>query len=65
MYQAIEKPDYTNQAIQYYNSSKSYVTTKGGSLVLITKPVKTTFVQANMDSGRPETVTKNYTSGKD
>lgn len=64
IFEAIEKPDDTNQAIQFYNSSKEYVTTKNGSLVLTTRAVKTSWVTGkSLLSGSKVTETKNYTSG--
>ena len=63
LFEAIEKPDDTNQAIQFYNSSTDYVTTRGGSLVLSTKAVKTSWLQWDSDSLTPNKGTKNYTSG--
>jgi len=62
-FEAIEKPDDTNQAIQFYNSSTDYVTTRNGSLVLVTKAVKTSWIQWRDDHLEPEIMTKNYTSG--
>jgi len=44
VFEAIEKPDDTNQAIQFYNASKEYVTTRDGSLILTTKAVKTSWI---------------------
>lgn len=63
-FEAIEKPDYSNQAIQFYNASREYVTTRGGDLVLTTRAVKTTWPTGARDAlGRPLYETKNYTSG--
>jgi hypothetical protein len=64
LFEAVEKPDDTNQAIQFYNASQEYVTTKNGSLVLITRAVKTTWIQWSKDNLEPEIRTKNYTSGE-
>lgn len=62
--EALEKPDYSNQAIQFYNASREYVTTKDGSLVLMTRAVKTTWeVGRNAMTGERVMETKNYTSG--
>lgn len=63
MFEALEKPDDSNQAIQFYNSSVEYVTTRNGSLVLITRAVKTSWVEWSSDRLQPEVRTKNYTSG--
>jgi hypothetical protein len=62
-FEAIEKPDDSNQAIQYYNSSTEYVTTRNGSLTIITRAVKTSWVE--WDGGQFKNVlrVKNYTSG--
>lgn len=61
-FHAVEKPDDTNQAIEFYNSSREYVTTKDGSLVLTTRAVKTSWVGVD-GLGKPSIMTKNYTSG--
>eukprot|EP01038_Epipyxis_sp_PR26KG_P013556 gene13556-18192_t len=63
LFEAVQKPDFTNEAIQFYNSSKEYVTTKDGMLTLTTRAVKTTWTQWNSNLKQPETLTKNYTSG--
>ena len=62
LFEAIEKPDDTNQAIQFYNSSTDYVTTRAGSLVISTKAVKTSWLQWG-EGLAPSKGTKNYTSG--
>ena len=62
-FEALEKPDYSNQAIQFYNSSPSYVTTRDGSLVLTTRAIKTTWATGYDPQGKAYTETKNYTSG--
>lgn len=64
MFEALEKPDDSNQAIQFYNSSREYVTTKNGSLIITTRAVKTHWTEWNKDSSQPVGMTKNYTSGK-
>jgi hypothetical protein len=64
LFDAVEKPDDSNQAIQFYNSSREYVTTKNGSLVLTTRAIKTSWVQWSSDKLQPELLTKNYTSGE-
>ena len=63
IFEALEKPDDSNQAIQFYNSSREYVTTRNGSLVLSTRPIKTSWVEYNKDVLGPLKMTKNYTSG--
>lgn len=62
---AIDKPDDTNQAIQFYNSSKEYVTTKDGALTISTRAVKTNYTVwvEDRDFNGSKTMTKNYTSG--
>ena len=64
-FSALQKPDDTNMAIQFYNSSKEYVTTENGNLVIRTKAVKTSWVEwedSPTFNGSKE-LTKNYTSG--
>jgi len=62
-FDAVHKPDYTNEAIQFYNSSTEYVTTRDGSLVISTKAIKTSWVEWDFESLRPKSGIKNYTSG--
>jgi hypothetical protein len=62
MFEALEKPDDSNQAIQFYNASKEYATTKGGSLTLTTRAVKTSWTEWSKDVLGPVKMTKNYTS---
>ncbi len=59
---ALDQPDNVNQAIEFYNSSKEYVTTEGGNLVLVTRAVKTHWVEWCPEAGFPIVYTKNYTS---
>lgn len=63
LFEAIEKPDDTNEAIQFYNSSTDYVTTEDGMLTITTRAVKTSYLQWDHNHLRPERLTKNYTSG--
>eukprot|EP00598_Pedospumella_elongata_P002282 CAMPEP_0184971486 /NCGR_PEP_ID=MMETSP1098-20130426/3712_1 /TAXON_ID=89044 /ORGANISM="Spumella elongata, Strain CCAP 955/1" /LENGTH=503 /DNA_ID=CAMNT_0027493617 /DNA_START=31 /DNA_END=1542 /DNA_ORIENTATION=- len=63
LFEAIEKPDNTNEAIQFYNSSSEYVTTGGGSLLIMTKAVKTNYVEWDSGAKQYQALTKNYTSG--
>ena len=63
IFESLNKPDDSNQAIQFYNDTKEYVTTEDGSLVLITRAVKTKYIQISKNTNRPEILTKNYTSG--
>lgn len=64
-FEAIEKPDDTNQAIQFYNSSRDYVTTKEGALTISTRAVKTNYSVwvDDRDFNGSKVLTKNYTSG--
>jgi beta-glucanase (GH16 family) len=62
-FEAIEKPDNSNEALQFYNSSKEYVTTKGGHLVITTRAEKTSWMEWDSTEHRPVQRTKNYTSG--
>lgn len=45
------------------NSSRDYVTTANGSLVITTRAKKTSWTEWDAGSLRPVTATKNYTSG--
>ena len=63
-FEAVQKPDESNQGLQFYNSSSDYVTTSDGSLRIMTKAVKTSWVEWNFDTQSPITRTKNYTSGR-
>jgi beta-glucanase (GH16 family) len=62
MFEALNQPDNSNQALQYYNSSTEYVTTRDGNLVITTKAEKTSFYYYG-DGGTTVQYTKNYTSG--
>ena len=62
LFEALEKPDFTNEALQFYNASTDYVTTSNGNLVITTRAVKTSFLDYSGDGGFV-TRTKNYTSG--
>lgn len=88
MFEALMKPDYTNEAIQFCkalgckdevlaviiipvlrvlcctdNSSREYVTTKDGNLIIATKAVKTYYKERRGADGCIEERVKNYTSG--
>eukprot|EP01036_Dinobryon_divergens_P023593 gene23593-31955_t len=63
LFEALQKPDHTNEAIQFYNSSEEYVTTKDGSLVISVKAVKTKWTEWDQNNLKPIERTKNYTSG--
>lgn len=63
IFESINKPDNSNQALQFYNSSKEYVTTKNGKLIISTKATKTSYKQWDNENNRSITLTKNYTSG--
>ena len=63
IFEALERPDDSNQAINFYNSSKEYVTTSDGSLIITTRAVKTHYVEWDKGHFRAEHRTKNYTSG--
>ena len=61
---SLTKPgDSDDGEFQFYNGSTEYVTTKNGSLVLITKPTKTTWVDFNEAIYDGQETTLNYTSG--
>eukprot|EP01039_Chlorochromonas_danica_P004434 gene4434-4858_t len=62
IFEALDRPDNSNESIQYYNASKEYATTRGGSLVITTKPTKASWYQWDSSSYRPIRLTKNYTS---
>lgn len=57
------KPDDTNEAMQFYNSSADYVNTKDGHLRITAKAVKTSYVEWDNGPMKPVSRTKNYTSG--
>jgi beta-glucanase (GH16 family) len=63
IFESITKPDNSNQALQFYNSSKEFVTTKNGKLIISTKATKTTWNQWDKENNKSITLTKNYTSG--
>lgn len=60
--EALHRPDDTNSAIQFYNSSKRFVTTEGGSLLLITRAEYATYQLWNEANEQYDTLTMNYTS---
>ena len=62
VFEALQRPDNSNQALQFYNSSSDYVTTRNGSLIITTKAVKTSWEEVD-GSGVLVRHTKNYTSG--
>ena len=47
IWEAITAPDYTNDALEFYNASKEYVTTRNGALVLTIKAEKTYWEEWN------------------
>ena len=61
-FEALTMPDDTNHAIQFYNGTKEYATTRNGSLVLITRAVHTSWQEYDLPSESYLTVTMNYTS---
>lgn len=63
LFEAMDKPDNSNNALQYYNSSSEYVYTKNGELVIKTSATKTEWIE--WDDTKLEHVkkVKNYTSG--
>ena len=62
VFEAINQPDNVNQAMEFYNSSTEYVTTKDGNLILYTRAVKTSWIGWCPEAGFPIVYTKNYTS---
>lgn len=88
IFEAMDRPDNSNESIQYCetslfilfpcfssllsfsalchveidNASQEYATTRGGSLVITTKPVKASWYQWDSSSYQPIRLTKNYTS---
>lgn len=64
-FEAVEKPDESNQSIEFYNSSREYVTTKEGCLIISTRAVKTEYKQwvEDRDYNGTKTFGRNYTSG--
>ena len=63
IWEAINAPDYTNAALQFYNSSKDYVTTGDGYMLITTRAEKTEWEMWNSTSNSYYTESKNYTSG--
>ena len=63
IFEAIDQPDFTNNAMQFYDSSPSYVTTKDGHLVISTRAEKTSWNVFDPTTQTSEVHTKNYTSG--
>lgn len=63
IFEAIDQPDFTNNAMQFYDSSSSYVTTKDGYLVISTRAEKTSWNVFDETSQTSKVHTKNYTSG--
>lgn len=63
IWEAITAPDYTNAAIEFYNGTKEYVTTRDGNLVLTVRAEKTYWEEWNATSGTFVSNQMNYTSG--
>jgi beta-glucanase (GH16 family) len=63
LFEAVNAPDYTNSAIQFYNWSTDYVTTRNGSLVITTRAEHTVWQEWNETSQSYFWRFKNYTSG--
>ena len=61
-FEALNRPDDTNHAIQFYNSSKEYVTTKDGFLQIYTRAEKATYQLYNQATEMYDTYVMNYTS---
>jgi beta-glucan synthesis-associated protein KRE6 len=61
IFEAIDQPDFTNNAMQFYDSS--YVTTKDGNLVISTRAQKTSWKTFDETTKTSKVNTKNYTSG--
>ena len=59
---ALEKNDYTNDALHYY-TSQNVVTNKHGELVITSEANDTKVVGFNDVKGKPEIVTKHFRSG--
>ena len=59
LFEALDKPDNSNEAMQYYSSD--YVTTRNGSAIISTKAVKTSWYE--LEGEEIVQKTKNYTSG--
>lgn len=64
VWEAITAPDYTNAAIEFYNGTKEYVTTRDGNLVLTVRAEKTYWEEWNATSSTFIKNQMNYTSGK-
>ncbi|KAJ1426235.1 beta-glucan synthesis-associated protein-domain-containing protein [Ochromonadaceae sp. CCMP2298] len=62
LFEAVSKPDNTNDALQFYNSSTDYVTTSQGHLEITSRAVKTSWVEWDTYNLQPVKLTKNYTS---
>lgn len=62
-FQAIDKPDNSNEALQFYNSSRDYVTTENGYLQITTRAEKTHWMEWDEEKHEPIERVKNYTSG--
>jgi hypothetical protein len=63
IFSSLHRPDDSNQALQFYNSNTSYVTTKRGQLRIIAKAVKQEWTEWDKSTLRMEHRVKNYTSG--
>ena len=63
IWESITAPDYTNAAIEFYNGTKEYVTTRDGNLVLTVRAKKTYWNEWNATSGTFVSNQMNYTSG--
>eukprot|EP00600_Ochromonadales_sp_CCMP1393_P003710 CAMPEP_0174993998 /NCGR_PEP_ID=MMETSP0004_2-20121128/23383_1 /TAXON_ID=420556 /ORGANISM="Ochromonas sp., Strain CCMP1393" /LENGTH=562 /DNA_ID=CAMNT_0016248169 /DNA_START=58 /DNA_END=1746 /DNA_ORIENTATION=- len=62
-FEAVHKPDNTNEAMQFYNSSPEYVTTNNGMLEIISRAEKASYVEWDHGKLQPVHLTKNYSSG--
>ena len=63
IWEAVTAPDYTNAAIEFYNGTKDYVTTRDGNLVLTVRARKTYWKEWNATSSTFVENQMNYTSG--
>ena len=63
VFEAANKPDDTNEAIQYYNASSEYVRTEDGALVIETRAEHTMWEQWDEDTYQVTEHVKPYTSG--
>ena len=63
VFEAVEKPDDSNQAMQFYNASSRYVRTEDGALVIETRAERTTWRQWDAGKYQEAEFSKPYTSG--